>query len=169
MRRSLTLRPATIEDADLLLELRNEPSARANSFNQRPIDRAEHLAWMQSKLAQHDACRIWIAVEDGRAIGQARVDRTSETTGEISVAISLGARGRGTGALVIDRASELAFQQLNLDAISARVKPDNDASRRAFSRAGYSESATDEQGGEVVVVLERTACRIRAARSPRNA
>jgi hypothetical protein len=39
-----------MEDADLLLRWRNDPTTRANSFDSSPIDREDHIRWVRAMV-----------------------------------------------------------------------------------------------------------------------
>ena len=46
----INLRLLTIQDADLLLEWRNDPETRKASQNTDKIQRNEHLSWLKNSL-----------------------------------------------------------------------------------------------------------------------
>ena len=46
----IKIRKASIKDAIFFFELRNEKSARKNSFNQKKIRPNDHLKWFHSKI-----------------------------------------------------------------------------------------------------------------------
>jgi len=61
---SLTLREARPSDAELLWRWANDPETRANSFSRAAISYADHVAWLERRLAS-DATRIWIFGDEG--------------------------------------------------------------------------------------------------------
>jgi UDP-2,4-diacetamido-2,4,6-trideoxy-beta-L-altropyranose hydrolase len=131
----LTLRPATMADTELLREWANDPGVRAASFDSSPIDENTHRAWLKAKLTD-GKCAFYIA-ENGRGpIGYARVDVCGRM-GEISVSVDAPLRGLGYGRNIITAAMGLAVREFYLDKFWARVKPDNEASLRAFKAAGF--------------------------------
>lgn len=146
---ALRLRPAALGDVDLLLRWRNEASTRAQFFHPDEVDRETHEAWLARTLAS-PATRLFVLEADGVPVGQARVDAESGL-GEISVSLDPTARGRGLGRALIREATLRAAAELALGAVHARIKADNEASRRAFASAGYSE----EVGRDHDIVLLR--------------
>ena len=53
------------------------------------------------------------------------------------------ARGRGVGREALRLAAAEARERLGVTELSARVKPDNEASLRSFAAAGYAEFKRD--------------------------
>ncbi|MET0433250.1 MAG: bifunctional UDP-2,4-diacetamido-2,4,6-trideoxy-beta-L-altropyranose hydrolase/GNAT family N-acetyltransferase [Cellulomonas sp.] len=133
----LAARPATADDADLLLGWRNDPATRSASRDQDEVPRAAHVEWLQRVLAAPD--RLLLVVEHtGRPAGTVRFDREADGLWEVSITLAPHARGRGLAAGVLD-AGERAWRERVGDgpAVLACVRPDNAASARLFERAGY--------------------------------
>ncbi len=126
----MNLRPATLNDAALLLEWANDPDVRAASFNSEPIGAVAHVAWLADRLPHGG---FYIAEEDGRPVGYARVERS----GEIALSIDAPFRGKGFGRRLITAAAGRATGELGLAEVWARVKTDNEASLVAFAAAGF--------------------------------
>lgn len=63
-------RPATLSDAKLLFEWRNDPLTRKNSCNTHKISWEEHLNWF------HNAKNVFIALLDEKPIGTIRFEGT---------------------------------------------------------------------------------------------
>ena len=134
---TLQLRPAKRNDCQLLFEWVNDPAVRETSFSSAPIPWEQHEAWFASK--QNDsACRILIAEdEEGKPVGQFRVDFRSTEEGEIDVSLSRNFRGTGYGSLLIDLGVRSVFAETTMDRLNAFVKAENNASRKAFEHAGF--------------------------------
>lgn len=124
----LTLRPATLADAERLFAWRNDPATRAASVHDGEVAWEEHLAWLNSSLASL-ARDLLIAEEDGEPVGTVRIDRTDET--EVSWTVAPGHRGKGYGAAMV----RLACPD---EPSIAHIKADNAASRKIAVAAGYS-------------------------------
>lgn len=148
----LELRAAHLADADLLLRWRNDPETRTQSFSQAVVRQDEHMRWLRRKLAAPDETRIYIAKRATALVGQARVDRLDAGIGEISVSVDSAHRGQGLGSELIALATARAADELHLQTIRAVVKPANQASLRAFERAGYGEARTTRRENEPVVL-----------------
>src|SRR5487761_22820 len=98
-RAEVTLRPATEDDSDVLLEWRNDPEAIRFSVSGRGVTPAEHREWLSGRLA-HPGSRLWIAEQAGTAVGQVRVDM-EDGIGTVSVAVAPSQRGLGLGSAVL--------------------------------------------------------------------
>ena len=146
---SVRLRRAEAADCAFVWNVNNEPSVRAQSIRSAPIPFEEHAAWFARKLADANAL-LWVA-EAPEAVGVVRCDRAAAGA-EISLALTPGARGRGLGAAMIAAASAAAAEALGVSVVVALVRPENQASLRAFARAGFSHAGRESREG---VALER--------------
>lgn len=131
----LELRPATVGDALLLWEWRNDPEVRAWSFHSEPVAWESHCAWLEGKLASDD-CRLWILLEDGVPTAQVRYDRRGAEA-EVSFAVAAPFRARGLGTTLLRLSAPLACRELLVKRLTALVKRENVASIRAFERANF--------------------------------
>lgn len=127
---TITLRPATSTDAALLLEWRNDPVTRANSFNTARVAEAEHRDWFTASL-KNPQRRILIAVRDGAPVGMVRADLVGGAT-ELSWGVAPRERGRGAGKAIVAVAVKLIG-----GSITARIKAGNAASARVALSAGF--------------------------------
>src|SRR2546427_12975087 len=109
-----TLRAATLEDADALLELRNDPGTREQSFSADPLERSDHVAWLSRKLSTPDATRLYVAEQGNRAVGYVRVDVIGSRRGEVSVAVDSSVRGGGIGRQIIAMGTARAAEGLGV-------------------------------------------------------
>jgi len=126
---TITLRLATIQDADLLLEWRNDPETRNASHNAAEVQRDEHISWLLRTLDNRNR-RLFVAEEEGVPVGSVRAD-FSEGVYELSWTTAPSARGRG----VAKRMVALLAQQIS-ESIRAEVKTGNIASSRIAEHAG---------------------------------
>ncbi len=131
------LRPATMADAETLLTWRNEPTTRQMSLTQHEITPEEHAAWFEASL-ETPARLILIAEIDGQSAGMVRYDKVGASA-EVSINIAPAARGCGMGARLLSSSiSALSSHWPDVESITARIRPDNVASLRAFANAGYA-------------------------------
>jgi len=152
----VTLREATLADADLVLALRNDPVTRRMSLGRRPVPRAVHEAWFH--LHRVD---ILVAKEGSKPVGVFRGEpsrrqewgRSSRIrAADVSVTVAPGVRGRGAGRALIRRGTNAQFAR-GYDACVAVIRIENAASLRAFLRAGYVWRRADWVGRVHVAVL----------------
>jgi UDP-2,4-diacetamido-2,4,6-trideoxy-beta-L-altropyranose hydrolase len=133
---NLRLRPAREDDGRLLWEWANDPQVRVAAFSWQPISWEQHQAWFASKM-KDPSCRIFIAEDGGgRPVGQFRVDWRSQQEGDIDVSVASEFRATGKGSALIDMGSSRALLETG-GCLHALVKVGNQASRRAFERAGF--------------------------------
>lgn len=134
----LGLKRADLSDCKMLFDWTNEEDVRANSFNSRKIDFKEHCNWLRIKLSD-SSCAIYICYINEIPIGQIRIEMKNDI-GLINYSISKESRGKGYGSLVLQYIPNQIKEEFpHIKILLGKVKPENQASRKAFMRAGYSE------------------------------
>lgn len=141
----VTLRAVDSGDAERLRAWRNDPETRRWSRSSHEITPEEHAGWFGRALADPSA-RLWLAESGGRPIGHVRVGPEAQGTAEIHVTLAPEARGRGLGATVLMQAAARALAEPGVGLLCAHVKPEHEASLRAFARAGFHRAGADEHG-----------------------
>ena len=142
----VSLRPATAGDMEWVWRLVNDPTVRSVSVSGDPIPWATHEAWFAARLRSEQPMLI---VEVGSLeVGYVRFDTTRDGT-EVSIAIDIAHRG-GLGGRVLRAACDWWGARNPQSPLRARIKPDNEASRRAFQRAGFVEQGVE---GGILTVL----------------
>lgn len=150
----LRLRPATEDDARLLLDWANDPAARAASFQGGAIGWEEHVAWLGRRLADPD-CLFWLAeTPAGEPAGVVRFDLAADGVATISLNLAPAQRGRGLASPLILAACQELRRTHPATTVRALIKPENTASQRAFARAGF------EPVEDVVVAGQAARCMI---------
>jgi UDP-2,4-diacetamido-2,4,6-trideoxy-beta-L-altropyranose hydrolase len=137
---SLSFRPASLGDAELLLAWRNDPLTCNNSLHTEAVRAADHVRWLIETLERSDRVLL-IAEVDGAPVGTVRLDGIGSTDRELSWTVAPDARGRGIGTMLVLTATERFGPPL-----VARIKVGNAASARIAARAGFARAA---QEGEV--------------------
>ena len=146
----VAIRAATLEDAKLVWEWRNDPEARAASFTTREIPFEEHRDWFARALADPQR-RMFVILAHNRPVGYVRF-AVEDDRAEISVGVDALERGRGYGTAAIGIASDLVLTGA-VRRVVAHVKTDNPKSRATFVRAGFMLDGTAQIAGTDAWVL----------------
>jgi spore coat polysaccharide biosynthesis predicted glycosyltransferase SpsG/RimJ/RimL family protein N-acetyltransferase len=151
----LAARAATLEDARLLWEWRNDPATRASSRSAEEVPWDDHLAWLGDSLNRTD--RLLLVVEDEAGpVGTVRWDLTRDREGEREWEVSIAVapqRRRQSLARPLLRAGEVALSEATrasatgVTAYLAVVHIDNDASVRLFETSAYVPDAPPDHRG----------------------
>jgi UDP-2,4-diacetamido-2,4,6-trideoxy-beta-L-altropyranose hydrolase len=130
------LRPACAEDCRLTWEWANEPVVRAASFTTEAIPWERHQEWFAARLRE-PTCAFFIAVNRaGVPIGQVRCEVKARVA-ILSISLDPHFRGNGFGPKMIRKGSQEMFARGQVDRIDAFIRPENQASHRAFEKAGF--------------------------------
>lgn len=132
---SLTFRPATLEDSAVLFDWRNDPTTYEHFFTSQPVTSAEHETWLKSVLADPSRS-LFIILAGGTMIGQVRFDVVNGEA-EISITIGREHRGHGYGVTAATAAKFFLDKNPHILVVRAQIKSENQASMRAFTKAGY--------------------------------
>ncbi|WP_144223207.1 GNAT family N-acetyltransferase [Mesorhizobium amorphae] len=122
----MKLRPASIDDAQLLFDWRNEPLTRAMSVNTEPVAWDDHVKWLSTRLARPEP-GLYICEDDGIPCGMVRIDND-----EISYTVDTGFRGKGLATKM------LILARHQFGSKRAKVKRSNEASAKAATKAGHT-------------------------------
>lgn len=135
---AMVLRPVSQADETLLLRWANDPATRAASRAHDPVAPADHRRWLKRRLATPDDARLWIGEIDGVAIGVVRFERRTPTAVEVSITAAPDARGRGLARALLEAGLAAARDAFGPVTVLADILPDNEASLRLFTRAGFT-------------------------------
>ena len=150
---TIKLRPVLSEDCERVWKWANDSSVRAVSFSEAFIPWDEHIRWFQERMGRP---YFYIALnQNDFPIGQVRFDHQDAET-VISVIIDEAWRHRGYGVTLIETACEELFLNSDVKVIHAYVKPNNEASRKAFIRAGFKDTGVKvihgQQASDLILV-----------------
>lgn len=146
----VSLRLMELEDEEMILAWQSSENIRQYSRNKEAPDPETHSAWLHHEL--HDStCLPMVVKHQGVAVGLMRFNRTIEHKVEVSILIAPEYQGLGiaTTALQLGRR---VFPGCNL---WAKIHPDNRASIKSFTRAGYI--ATKFPGWHMVLAEDHKA------------
>jgi len=146
----LVLRRATIEDAEVIFEWRNDPVTRLSSHNTEAIDFSSHVAWFRATL-ENPMRQLLIAEQDGVPVGTVRTDYDANGSAELSWTIAPGARGQGIAKHMVKAVADEVAKKC---VVKAEVKVGNTASVKVAEAAGMQMARQD---GEILH-FRRMAC-----------
>ncbi len=135
---SLQLRPAHGKDAQALWNWANDPGTRAASFNPEEISWESHLDWLDRQLTSSSVALLLVESSLGR-VGSVRFETTPQVPDESVISVNLAPefRGMGLAPLILESGIDVYCSQGPTRTIVAWIKPENTASIRSFTRAGF--------------------------------
>ena len=126
---ALQLRPASLDDAELLFSWRNDPATRSASHHSEELVFDEHVRWLKSTL-ENDKRKLYVAVFNDEPVGSVRADQ-EEAGYELSWTVAPSARGKGFGSVMVRMLAELLRSP-----VRAEIKEGNMASVKIAEFAG---------------------------------
>lgn len=152
---SIQFRSAAEGDCEQIWKWANHPDVRRVSFSTKEIPWKDHVKWFQSKKLD-PRTKIWIAEsEDHTPLGELRCDRENDAA-TLSIIVDPQHQKKGYGTAMICKAVKELFQDTSIKTLQAYVKPVNEASARAFQKAGFeNQGQTMIQGSKASYFLLR--------------
>lgn len=136
----LRFRGIELGDAETIVSWRSDPENYRNFLDPRPITVGEHLAWFARYLGDPARYDFLIADKGGNAVGTCGLSEVDDDSCEISYMIGdPAARGRGYATEAVRALTEVAFRELGVKHVDARILPHNEASMRVATGGGFSE------------------------------
>jgi len=154
---AIALRPATMEDAEMVFCWRNDPFIVARGTSQKPVTWDEHVRWLHETVTGGER-KMWIVLVNGEPAGQVRFDRVNQGICAISAYLLQKFTGRGWGVEAIRQGCDRLFNEWPCEEIVACVREDNASARVGFRKAGFveTEAAGRFHAGHFVLVLRRS-------------
>ena len=143
----LILRNATMDDAAMLLDWRNDEETRKQSFNTDVVPLENHLKWLTAVFA-NPSRQLFVAEAEGVPAGTIRADKDTDGSSELSWTVAPEMRGRGIGKAMLVAACELLSGDL-----TTQVKTENAASMSMALSVGFT--LEKEEGGILHYRLKR--------------
>lgn len=133
---NVRIRWATMDDADFLLSVKNDPIVRKFSIvTHNKIKKKDHVRWLASVIADTDR-RLYLIEYEGKRAGDIRFDTTGRWV-EVSVRLARKYRRKGIGSFVIPFACRGIAAALPGKTLFAKIVDGNKASARTFEKAGF--------------------------------
>jgi RimJ/RimL family protein N-acetyltransferase len=136
---SLTKRNASLNDAKVLLDWRNSPSAR--KFSQKPelIRFEDHLMWLSRRLERITIEPFCIFELGNQLVGMCRLDFEFQSPDEfvISILVDPAQHGKGIGTKILNMTCTEVFDSHPNSRIIANVHQDNFVSKKLFENNGF--------------------------------
>ncbi len=151
----IALRRAGRGDCHDIWAWRNHPDVRKGSFSKRKILYGEHEKWFKSKI-KDPRTNIYIAQdEDLNKIGQVRFELDKNRSAYINVNLNPAFFGRNLGNRLIKKATEIFMKEKpGANEIIAEIIDSNEASIKAFCKAGYTFSRKILRGDTPIAVFK---------------
>lgn len=127
----MKLRKAILDDWEILLDWRNDPITRLNSFDQKEIQELNHKTWLMDSL-MNEYREIYVLEENFIPVGSIRVDRINLDKYMLSWTISPDHRGKGYGNKIL----EILLQDRKGE-FMAEIKSENVASIKMTENNGF--------------------------------
>ena len=128
----MILRKAKFDDWKILLDWRNDPISRANSFDQNEITEETHKSWFSKSLKNPERSIYILEDKEKKALGTIRCDLNQDNTKTLSWNINPSNRGQGYGSLILK-----IFMESNDGNFIAEIKEDNIASIKMAEKNGF--------------------------------
>lgn len=152
----ITVRRATMDDAQNMYNLSMDPTVRAVSLSSNSFSYESHIEWLNISL--FDKSKLFFVCEmQNEFIGQIRFS-VFETSAIISISIIAQWRGMGVTPLLFNRAvKEVKMIAPEVKTIVAIVKKDNVSSNKFFKKLGFIHETGDDsnlEGNELKYIFK---------------
>ncbi len=137
MNRRISYRVAQESDLKLYFDWANDPAVRENSYNSEPISIEAHSAWFIAKIRDPKCLMLLFFDHLENPIGQVRIQSNEDQRAVIGLSNERTHRGKGYAAMMIEKATEIFLKENPKMTVLAYIKTQNQASVKAFERAGF--------------------------------
>lgn len=132
----VTLRLATMQDAEMIFLWRNAPAAKKNSFTTHDIGWDEHQKWLSATLKGNNKILLIGEIEK-QPFGVLRYN-ILQTDAEVSVYLDPNQYGKGLGYKLLESGTDWIRTNLTqIKTITASILDENISSQKVFVKAGY--------------------------------
>ncbi|MBF0595707.1 MAG: pseudaminic acid synthase [Candidatus Omnitrophica bacterium] len=147
-----SFRPASLADAKLLFDWRNDDAVKKTALIQKEILWKDHVAWLAARI--DDVNSIFEVVEfEKKPVAQVRFDiQGQEAT--VSLTIDASFRGRGLGPAILKTVCPALMVQRGWRVVKAKIVEDNDRSLSCFLKAGFVFNRVENINGVAYFLCE---------------
>ncbi|WP_459193294.1 GNAT family N-acetyltransferase [Halosimplex sp. J119] len=143
----VTLRPARSEDADFLLENRNDPAVRAGRTAQYPSGPDDVEPFLGGTMGRNDESVGLLVCVDERPVGWVLINRermgdSEYDRGELAYWITPDGWGNGYATEASRVLLDHCFDGLGLHKVVARSFESNEGSQRVIEKLGFTREGT---------------------------
>lgn len=139
--KNIILRPITLDDTDLIVKWRNNPSVVQNFIFREKFTKEMHENWMRTKVEPGQVIQYIVEEKkSGRPIGSVYFRDVNENYNSAEFGIFIGeddARGKGYGKEITSLFVRYGFESLGLHRIQLRLVKGNAAAARTYSSVGF--------------------------------
>ena len=137
----IKIRPAQLNDAQRIWEIRNEPTSLAVAASHEVISLFQHITWFENKYFKQEDNFCFVGEVDGNVAGYCRFDLDGNHYLN-SIAIASSMHGKGIGTFLLGQ----SIEQLKTDKpIHAEIRKHNIASIKIFERNGFKKVSEDKK------------------------
>ena len=132
----MRIRKVNLNDSLDVFDWRNDPTTRAMFVNPELIEFGPHPKWLKDSIDNPNRLLLMVEVKKLK-IGWIRFDIKGEIA-ETSINIKPSERGKKFASKVIaEGINYLCRHQKKIQELIVKIKPENIASKRSFSNAGF--------------------------------
>ena len=132
---TVSLRPATIEDMDLVYHWRNRKDISSVGSAQRAVGWSEHHEWFTGCIVNSTQA-LYIIQKDHTPVGQLRFDQRTGNATAVSIYLLPEHQGLGYGVIALETGCPVV-QTAWAGPIVAHIRFGNKHSKSAFLKAGF--------------------------------
>jgi RimJ/RimL family protein N-acetyltransferase len=154
--RNISFRKANDSDMMLYFNWANDSSVRENSYQSNSISIENHQSWFLNKIIDSNCQMLVFENHLHQAIGQVRIQKNTDKTAIIGISNDCQHRGKGYAALMIEKATDLFLKENPQLIVNAYIKIENQASSKAFEKAGFVlESTINYEGSPSSLYIKK--------------
>ncbi|OLO35888.1 hypothetical protein BTR23_16200 [Alkalihalophilus pseudofirmus] len=143
----INLRKVTIEDADYILNIRNDMKIRTTSGVNEVVSREKHRIWLNQFL-QSENNFYFIGEFNNERIGVVRFQPFNNLSNISEVSISIYPQEyqhKGYGRCLLIKGIEFLKKNTNIEGIIARIRHNNETSLNFFKRNHFTLFSKDHE------------------------